>query len=79
MPHIIIKMYPGRTVEQKNRLAAAITNCVTSIAQCGQETVSVAVEEIVAEDWAEQVYRPDIIEKEATLVKKPGYKLSDCK
>jgi len=26
-----------------------------------------------ADDWRDQVYRPDIIEKADTLYKKPGY------
>jgi 4-oxalocrotonate tautomerase len=73
MPHIIIKMHPGRTAGQKRELAAAITDCVTGIAKCEEKWVSVAIEEIAPEDWAEKVYRPDIMEKEKTLVKKPGY------
>lgn len=73
MPHIIIKMHPGRTAEQKTQLAAAITDCVTRIARCEDGAVSIAIEEIAPENWAEKVYRLDIIDKEDTLVKKPGY------
>jgi 4-oxalocrotonate tautomerase len=73
MPHVIVKMYPGRTVEQKNKLAQAITDSVVKIAKCEEKSVSVAIEEIAPENWAETVYRPDIMEKEETLVKKPGY------
>jgi 4-oxalocrotonate tautomerase len=73
MPHVIIKMYPGRTDEQKSKLAQAITDSVVKIAKCEEKSVSVAIEEIAPENWAETVYRPDIMEKEETLVKKPGY------
>jgi len=73
MPHIIIKMYPGRTAEQKSKLAAAITDCVISIAKCEEKSVSVAIEEVTPENWAEKVYKPDIMEKAKTLIKKPGY------
>ena len=73
MPHVIVKMHPGRTIEQKNELAKAITDSVVKIAKCREKTVSVAIEEIAPEDWAETVYRPDIIEKAKTLFKKPGY------
>jgi len=73
MPHVIVKMHPGRTDGQKNRLAQAITDAVTNIVKCEEKSVSVAIEEITPEDWAEKVYRPDIIQKEVTLVKKPGY------
>jgi 4-oxalocrotonate tautomerase len=39
----------------------------------------VAIEEIAPEDWAETVYRPDILGKEETLVKKPGYNPFDSR
>jgi 4-oxalocrotonate tautomerase len=73
MPHVIVKMYPGRTDEQKNKLAQAIAGSIVKIAKCEEKLVSVAIEEIAPENWAETVYRPDIMEKEETLVKKPGY------
>jgi 4-oxalocrotonate tautomerase len=73
MPHVIVKMHPGRTVEQKSKLAQAITDSIVKIAKCEEKSVSVAIEEVAPEDWLETVYRPDIIEKEETLVKKPGY------
>jgi len=34
---------------------------------------SVAFEEVSAADWAEKVYKPDIVETSAKLYKKPGY------
>jgi 4-oxalocrotonate tautomerase len=33
----------------------------------------VSIEDIEPNDWAEQVYRPDIIGRPDTLYKKPGY------
>ena len=79
MPHVIIKMHPGRTEEQKIKLAQAIADSVMKIAKCEEKSVSVAIEEIATEDWAETVYKPDIIEKEETLVKRPGYNPFDSK
>jgi 4-oxalocrotonate tautomerase len=73
MPHVIVKMYPGRTDEQKRKLAEAIAHSVVEIAKCDEKTVSVAIEEVAPDVWAEKVYKPDIIEKGKTLVKKPGY------
>jgi 4-oxalocrotonate tautomerase len=73
MPHIIVKLYPGRSEEQKKQLSDAIVNDVVAIAKCEEKAVSVAIEEIQPEAWAEKVYRPDIIEKEKTLYRKPGY------
>lgn len=73
MPHIIVKLYPGRTEEQKRLLADEITKDVVRIARCEEKSVSVAFEEVSPEDWAEKVYRPDIMNNERNLYKKPGY------
>jgi 4-oxalocrotonate tautomerase len=35
--------------------------------------VSVAFEEVDPNDWAEKVYKPDILNNEENLYKKPGY------
>jgi 4-oxalocrotonate tautomerase len=39
----------------------------------GEESVSVAMEEVPSQKWAKQVYQPDIQEKWEKLYKKPGY------
>ena len=44
-----------------------------NILSYGEESVSVAIEEIRAEDWAKKVYEPDIVGKSESLYKKPGY------
>ena len=73
MPHVIVKLYPGRTDQQKTELAEKIVRDVVAIANCKETSVSVAIEEISPEDWAESVYRPDILEKQRHLYKSPGY------
>ena len=73
MPHVIVKMYPGRSEEQKKKLADEIVKDVVTIAGCKERSVSVAIEEIEEEDWAENVYRPDILKKQDSLYKVPGY------
>ena len=75
MPHVIVKLWPGKSEQQKKRLAEAIANDVMSILNYGEESVSVALEEIKSQDWAEKVYRPDIVEHADRLYKKPGYKM----
>jgi 4-oxalocrotonate tautomerase len=72
-PHVIVKLYPGRSEQQKMRLAEAIVKDVVAIIRCGEESVSVAIEEIKPEDWAEKVYKPDILNTPGKLYKKPGY------
>ena len=74
-PHVIVKLYPGRSEQQKIRLAEAIIKDVVTIIRCGEESVSVAIEEIKPEDWAEKVYKPDILNTPGKLYKKPGYSM----
>lgn len=54
-------------------LAEAITKSVVEILQSEEKSVSVAIEEVEPADWPEKVYRPDILENQARLYKKPGY------
>jgi 4-oxalocrotonate tautomerase len=77
MPHVIVKLWPGKSEKQKARLAEAIAKDVMDVLHYGQESVSVAFEEVKPEDWAEKVYRPDIAGKTEQLYKKPGYDLSE--
>ncbi|MCK5310632.1 MAG: tautomerase family protein [Desulfobacteraceae bacterium] len=73
MPHIIVKLYPGRSEQQKVELTKKIVKNVVEIAECKETSVSVAFEEIEPIDWAEKVYKPDIIDCQGVLYKKPGY------
>ncbi|HZT88374.1 MAG TPA: tautomerase family protein [Stellaceae bacterium] len=73
MPHIIVKMHPGRSEQQKARLTEAIVRDVMLVANVGDDAVSVTIEEVKPEDWADKVYKPDIMEGAGKLYKKPGY------
>jgi 4-oxalocrotonate tautomerase len=75
MPHIIVKLYPGKTEEQKSELADLIVQDVMRALQSKEASISVGFEEVAAEDWAEEVYRPDIEANMDVLYKKPGYRL----
>lgn len=75
MPHVIVKLYPGKTEEQKEKLSEAITNDICKIFKYGDESVSIAFEEIDSSEWKEKVYKPDIIKKSNQLYKKPGYSM----
>ena len=77
MPHVIIKLWPGRTEEQKLQLTERIVKAFMESMSVPETSVSVAFEEIPSERWAKEVYKPDIVEKERTLYKKPGYKPSE--
>lgn len=73
MPHVIVKLYPGRSERQKQHLADEIAKDVAAIAICEDKSVSIAIEEIDKDDWAESVYKPDILDNKNCLYKKPGY------
>jgi 4-oxalocrotonate tautomerase len=73
MPHIVVKLYPGRSEQEKDRLALEITDSVMSVLHYGAEAVSVGFEEVGSQEWKDKVYIPDIQEKWQQLYKKPGY------
>jgi len=72
MPHVVIKMYPGRSEQQKARLAEAITKNITEILACREEVVSIAMEEVKPEEWEEKVDKPEIQPNWDRLYKRPG-------
>jgi 4-oxalocrotonate tautomerase len=73
MPHVIVKLWPGKSEKQKSRLSEAIVKDVMAVLRYGEESVSLAIEEVTPEDWAEKVYKPDIKDKWDKLYKKPSY------
>ena len=73
MPHVIVKLWPGKSERQKVRLAEKIVEDVMTVLNYGEESVSVAFEEVEPHDWAEKVYKPDIARNSERLYKKPGY------
>jgi len=73
MPHVIVKLWPGKSEQQKRRLAEEITEAIPTVLNYGEESVSVAMEEVESQDWTERVYKPDIKAKWDKLYKKPGY------
>jgi 4-oxalocrotonate tautomerase len=75
MPHVIVKLWPGKSEQQKRRLTDRIVESVTDVLHYGPESVSVSFEEVPAKEWAEKVYRPDIQGTKGTLTKEPGYKM----
>jgi 4-oxalocrotonate tautomerase len=75
MPHVIVKLWPGKSQQQKRRLADAITRDVMDVLHYGDESVSVALEEVDPSEWADKVYQPDIVAKQELLYKKPGYRM----
>lgn len=73
MPHITVKMHPGRTELQKTQLAERIVKDVLDVIKCDEKVISVAIEEVKPEDWPQQVYKPEILQNRDRLYKQPGY------
>jgi 4-oxalocrotonate tautomerase len=73
MPHVVVKLHSGKSERQKKALAEAVTKAVMNTLNYGEESVSVGIEDVEPKNWAEQVYRPEILGKLETIYKKPGY------
>ena len=58
MPHVIVKLWPGKSEQQKRRLAEAITRDITTVLHYGDESVSVALEEVAAAEWSREGVSP---------------------
>ena len=73
MPHVILKIAVGKSDQEKQRLADALATAVTSTLGYDKKLVSVGIVDVEVSDWAEKVYRPDILENADLIFKKPGY------
>ncbi|MQB40540.1 tautomerase family protein [Rhizobium sp. ICMP 5592] len=73
MPHVILKMAAGKSKAEKQMLAQALADAVTSTLNCDEKLVSVAIEDIEVSDWKEKVFIPDILGKPELIWKEPGY------
>ena len=74
MPHITLKMYQGRTEEQKKNVTKALTEALQSALGCSEEHVSISIYDYDPKEWGEKVFYPEIMADEKHLYKKPEYK-----
>lgn len=72
MPHVVVKLWPGRNDEIKTNLAKKIADVVAEDLKVEIGDVSVAFEEVNREDWGEKVYKKEIKDNES-LYLKPDY------
>ena len=73
MPHVCIKLYPGRTFDQKKALVNRIVEAMAETIDAKDGSISVSFEEVRPADWDEMVVKPDIAGKLDSVVKLPGY------
>ncbi|MDD6448244.1 tautomerase family protein [Baileyella intestinalis] len=55
MPHIDVNLFPGRTEEQKQKLADKIVEDAMEILGAPREALSVAMHEVAPENWNEDI------------------------
>lgn len=72
MPHVTVKLWPGRSEELKSELAQRLATDVAEGVKVDLGDVSVAFEEVNPEDWGEQVYKKEIMDN-PNLYVKPEY------
>lgn len=73
MPHVNIKLWPGRSEKQKAQLAEEVTKAVMKAIGASDDSISVAIEDVASSQWMEKVYNPEIRDKPNAIYKKPGY------
>jgi 4-oxalocrotonate tautomerase len=66
MPHVIVKLYSGRSEQQKARLAEDGTKAIMTTLNYGEDSVSAGIEHVEPRDWAETVLKPGILAKSET-------------
>ena len=72
MPHITIKCYKGRSKEQLQMIADKIASCAAEEFELSKDVVSVSIEEIDKDKWAE-IYHSEIYGNTDTLFVEPKY------
>ncbi|MGH7020168.1 MAG: tautomerase family protein [Brevundimonas sp.] len=73
MPHILVKLMPGRSDAQKQALSDAIVREGMKALGNDADAFSVAFEEVPAAEWDDRVFEPDILDHWNRLTKEPGY------
>jgi 4-oxalocrotonate tautomerase len=66
-------MKAGRSEDMKQRLTEEIVKSVVSALGSAESSVSVAIEDVPADEWTPRVYDGEIAPNWERLYKKPGY------
>jgi 4-oxalocrotonate tautomerase len=75
MPHIVVKMFPGRDAETKKTLTKKIEQLFIDELGSSPDSLSIGIEEVDSSDWMENVAKPEILGKKETITKMPGYEI----
>lgn len=77
MPHVNVKLWPGRSEDQKRELTERIVAALKDTMDASESYITVAIEDVPSDVWPKQVYKPEILDKQDKLYKKPGYGYTD--
>ena len=73
MPHFTVKLFPGKSDEQKKALTKKIVEATKETLEVGEDVISLTFEEVTPDDWEAKVTKVDILPKRDFLYKVPGY------
>lgn len=76
MPHVALKLFPGRSREQLEAFARDIRLACKSHLESADFCISVSYEEVTPECWDRDVYIPDIMNHPGILIR-PEYQLGE--
>ncbi len=79
MPHIIVKIWPGKAEDKKMQLAEGIKDLTVKVLGVPETSISVAIEEVLQEDWSSKVGKTDIIDNDKNIYIYPGDKTKESK
>lgn len=75
MPHIIIKLWPGKTSEEKSNLVKKFKEDMNETMGIPKSVITVAFDEVKPEDWYDEVHVPLIDgNKKGKMYIPEGYK-----
>ena len=77
MPHINVKLFPGRTEVQKQELTKEFVKSMGDVLGTEEWAVSIVFEEVNQEDWEKEVVIPELKGKHQLLYKPPGSSVED--
>ncbi|MCL2548220.1 MAG: tautomerase family protein [Symbiobacteriaceae bacterium] len=72
MPLITVKMWPGRSEEQKKAAAEAILQAAVQAMGTPSTAFTIIIEDIPKEEWEETVVKPEIDPKEELVYIRQG-------
>ena len=73
MPHITVKMWPGKTEEQKKQLTELLVNDIMQVTGAPLDGVSVIIEDVEPDAWQAEVCEKELAPKKNLMYKAPGY------